>query len=71
MQNHKLRASTSQILNADIVLAFIALQFNSTNVLTYTVAMSHVADYSDNEYGAIGHCLALIYAVGVDGLIYL
>ena len=52
MQNHKLRASTSQILHVDIVLAFIALQCNSAsifNVLTYTAATSHVADYSDDE----------------------
>ena len=52
MQNHKLRASTSQILHVDIVLAFIALQGNSAsifNVLTYMAATSHVADYSDDE----------------------
>ena len=52
MQNLKLRASTSQILHVDIVLAFIDLQCNSTSifiVLTYTVATSHVADYSDDE----------------------
>ena len=47
MQNHKLRASTSQILHVDVVLAFIALQCNFANifnVLTYTVVTSHVAD---------------------------
>ena len=52
MQNHKLRASTSQILHVDIVLAFIALQCNSTsifNVLTYMAATSHVADYLGDE----------------------
>ena len=54
MQNLKLTASTSQILHVDIdiVLAFIALQCNSAsifNVLTYTAATSHVADYLDDE----------------------
>ena len=52
MQNLKLKALTSQILHVDIVLAFIALQCNSSNiynVLTYTAAMSHVADFSDDE----------------------
>ena len=52
MQNLKLRASTSQILHVDVVLAFIALQCNSAsifNVLTYTDVTSHVADYSDDE----------------------
>ena len=54
MQNHKLTASTSQILHVDIVLALhcIALQCNSVsifNVLTYTAATSHVEDYSDAE----------------------
>ena len=52
MQNLKLRASTCQILHVGIVLAFIALQCNSAsifNVLTCTAAMSHVADYTDNE----------------------
>ena len=52
MQNHKHRASTSQILHVDMVLAFIALQCNSAsifNVLTYMAAMSHVADFSDDE----------------------
>ena len=52
MQNLNLRASTSQILHVDIVLAFIALQCNSASifdVLTYMAATSHVADYSDDE----------------------
>ena len=52
MKNHKLRASISQILHVDIVLHFIALQCNAAsifNVLTYTAAMYHVADYSDDE----------------------
>ena len=52
MQNYKHRASTSQILHVDIVLAFIALQCNFAsifNVLTYTAATSHVADYSNDE----------------------
>ena len=52
MQNNKLRASTSQILHVDIVLAFITLQCISVsifNVLTYTATTSHVADYSDDE----------------------
>ena len=52
MQNHKLRASTSQILHIDLVLAFIALQCYSANifnVLTYMAATSHVADYLDDE----------------------
>ena len=48
----KLTASTSQILHVDIVLAFIALQCNSAsifNVLTYTAATSHVADFTYEE----------------------
>ena len=52
MQNLKLRASTSQILHVDVVLAFIALQCNSGsifNVLTYTAATSHVVDFTDEE----------------------
>ena len=28
----------------------------------------HVADFSDDEYGALGHGLSLSDAVGVDGL---
>ena len=34
-------------------------------------AVSHVADYSDDEQVEIGRCFALSHAVGVDGLIYL
>ena len=52
MQNHELKAFTSQILHVDIVLAFIALKCNSASifdVLTYTAATSHVADYLDDE----------------------
>ena len=52
MQNHKLRASTNQILHVDIVLAFIVVQCNSVSifhVLTYMAATSHVVDYSDDE----------------------
>ena len=52
MKNHKLRASTSQILHVDIVLAFIALPCNSAsifNVLTYTAATYYVAEVSDEE----------------------
>ena len=52
MQNHKVRATTSQIMHVDIVLAFIALQCNFAsifNVLTYTAATSHVADFPDDE----------------------
>ena len=32
MQNHKLRASTSQILHVDVVLAFISLQCNYASI---------------------------------------
>ena len=52
MQNHKLRASTSQTLHVGIVLAFITLQCNSASIfngLTYMAATSHVADYSNDE----------------------
>ena len=38
-------------------------------VLTrFRAATFHVADFSDDEYGALGRCRALSYAVGVDGL---
>ena len=35
----------------------------------FRAATYHVADFSDEEYGALGRCDALSYAVGVDGLI--
>ena len=34
----------------------------------FQAATYYVADFSDEEYGAIGRCRALSYAVGVDGL---
>jgi hypothetical protein len=34
-------------------------------------ATSHVAEFSDEDYGAIGRCSALSFALELDGLIYL
>ena len=39
------------------------------HVLTrFRAAAYHVADFSNDEYGALGRCCARSYAVGVDGL---
>ena len=48
------------------LLCYIASIFH---VLTrFRAATYHVADFSDEEQGALGRCRALSYAVGVDGL---
>ena len=40
-------------------------------MLSYTAATYHVAEFSNEENGEIGHCHALSFAVELDGLIYL
>jgi hypothetical protein len=59
------------ILYIEVEISLLFYFASIFHVLTYTAATSHVAEFSDEEYGAIGHCPHSTFAVELDGLIYL
>ena len=51
-----------------LLIALLCYLASILHVLTrFQAATYHVADFSDEEQGALGRCRALSYAVGVDG----